>query len=553
MNLRKYSLMALMLPLALSMSGCLGELDNKFPETSVNDINFWKTESHLIMATNYLYTFLPGITENNNANWSDDGRSTGSNAISDGSWTVPSTTGDYSNPYQLIRAANNIIEKAEPMEIDADAKARYVAETRFFRAYAYADLLKRYGGVPLILRTLQVGDPLLMSKRASRDDIANAIYADLDFAIETLPRATTLANAQFGRITKGAAQALKVRVALFEGTFRKYHSLNNPDTHLQLAKDVAGDMIEENDYSLFRYGSNDAKSYYYLFQPEGNGNANKENVLVRLYGESLENSISSHLYSRNLEQGSTTPTRSLADAYLYKDGLPRTGSVVSPLYKPDVNTMSEFDDRDPRMAMTFFQIGDVYINGGTYNPSFAFTQTGYKTYKYFNAKQWMDQAGYTHHKVIRYAEVLLSYAEATYELSGNISDGDLNKSINVIRNRAGMPDLTNAFVTGNGLSMLEEIRRERRVELAIENGHRYWDIIRWKIAENVLPQAQKGVKYFAADYAQPLDNPNLDENGYIIAQPTTSRTFNPQRDYLWPLPTTELGLNPDLEQNPEWR
>src|SRR5690606_19025983 len=156
-----------------------------------------------------LYTFLPGITENSNANWSDDGRGTGSNAISDGSRTVPSTSGDYSNNYTLIRAANNVIEKAEPMQISEQVKSRYVAEARFFRAFAYADLLKKFGGVPLILQTLEVGDPLLMSKRASRDDVAKAIYEDLDYAIQNLPTTASMANAEYGRITKGAAQAWK--------------------------------------------------------------------------------------------------------------------------------------------------------------------------------------------------------------------------------------------------------------------------------------------------------------------------------------------------------
>lgn len=553
MNFRKkHNIIIISLLATLCMSSCLKELDNKYPETSVNDINFWKTESHLVMATNYLYTFLPGITENNNANWSDDGRSTGSNAISDGSRTVPSTSGDYTNNYALIRAANNIIEKAEPMQIDADIKTRYVAEARFFRAFAYSDLLRKFGGVPLILQTLEVGDPLLMSERASRDEIINAIYDDLDYCIQNLPTSSNLPSDQYGRVTKGAAQALKVRASLFEGTFRKYHGINGESTHLQHAKTTAGEMISENDYSLYYYEADQDKSYYYLFQTQGNGRSNTENILVRLYGENLENSISSHNYSRNLEQGSTTPTRSLADAYLYKDGLPRTGSVISPLFTPDVNTMSEFENRDPRMSMTFFQEGDPYINGGTYNPSFSFTQTGYKTFKYFNPKSWTDQAGYSHHKVIRYAEVLLSYAEAVYEISGSISDNDLNKSINIIRQRAGMPNLTNSFVTTNNLNMLEEIRRERRIELAIEGGHRYWDIIRWKIAEDVLPLAQKGVKFFPFDYAQ-SPNVNLDEDGYVIAQQATSRTFDPKRDYLWPLPITELSLNTKLDQNPEWK
>jgi hypothetical protein len=139
-----------------------------------------------------------------------------------------------------------------------------------------------------------------------------------------------------------------------------------------------------------------------------------------------------------------------------------------------------------------------------------------------------------------------------YELDGSISDADLNKSVNVVRERAGMPKLTNTFVTDHQMNMLEEIRRERRVEFALEGEHRYWDIIRWKTAEKVLPLPTLGIQFFKNEYAQ-QPSVTLNTEGYVIAQTAATRKFDPAKDYLWPLPITEISLNPNLVQNPGWK
>jgi hypothetical protein len=152
--------------------------------------------------------------------------------------------------------------------------------------------------------------------------------------------------------------------------------------------------------------------------------------------------------------------------------------------------------------------------------------------------------------IIRYAEVLLNYAEATYELNNSISDADLNKSINLIRARVNVPPLTNQLVQANGLDMRTEIRRERIIELCFE-GFDYWDLLRWGTAAQVLPQALLGAKYFPAEMPN-ITVAQLTPDGFAIWEPASKRTFNPQRDYLWPLPTTELGLNKNLTQNPGW-
>lgn len=533
-------------------SSCIKDLDNKLDETRVTDASFWKTEQHLLMGVNYLYTFLPGITENNAANWADDARSTGNNTISDGSRLVPNSSADYTGNYQLIRAVNTILEKAQEMTLDANIIAKYSAEARFFRAFAYGELLKRFGGMPIITRTIHLNDELLQAPRGTREEVIDLIYSDLDYAIQNLPEASATKSTDYGRINKGVAQALKVRLALFEGTFEKYHQFGDANKHLTIAKNTANDIISTGYFKLFTYADDPKQSYYYLFQKEGNGYANKEVILPRLYGKDMTDRISTHNYSRNIEQGVITPTRYLVDAYLYIDGLPKDGANRSPYYKPSVSTLTEFKDRDPRLAMTVFKTGDPYINGAKYQPMFSFTQTGYKTFKYFNNTDWVNQASFNEHKVIRYAEVLLSYAEATYELNGSISDTDLNKSINLVRERAGMPKMTNAFAADHQMNVLEEIRRERRVEFALEGEHRYWDMIRWKIAEKVLPLPTLGIQFFKGEYAeQPVVN--LTPEGYVIAQTAATRKFDPARDYLWPLPISELALNPNLVQNPLWK
>ena len=243
-------------------------------------------------------------------------------------------------------------------------------------------------------------------------------------------------------------------------------------------------------------------------------------------------------------------TRSLVDAYLCTDGLPID---KSPLYNGQINSVSEFENRDPRFNATIVKAGDLYYDHTTpYIPEIR-SRSGYLIQKNYDKLEHEEDAhSYIDHMLIRYAEVLLNYAEAIFELDGVISDENLNISINLIRNRVALPPLTNAFITDNGLNMQEEIRRERRVELALE-GFRYDDLIRWKTAETELPKAIWGVRLFSAEY--PKDAPGLytmTPDSFIIVEQASNRHFDPSKHYLWPLPLEQLGLNGKLKQNPNW-
>jgi hypothetical protein len=529
------------------LAACSKKLD-LFPEATLTDAGFWKSSNDLVLACNELYQSLPVITNNVNAIWTDDGYGSAPNAISDGTRTVPVTDNAFNIPYALIRKANTILEKSLAITDDAARVRRYRAEAYFFRAFAYSELVKRYGDVPLLLRTFDVFDTLASPHRTGREIVLDTMYRDLDSAAAGLPLASVLASTEYGRITKNAAWALKSRMGLMEGTRNKYHSLGNAQKHLQQALSATESLMALNWHSLFRYTAAPDSSYFYLFQYAGNGAGNRENILARLYGVNSTNSISEHNYTRQyLDVGVVTATRAMMDAYLYRDGLPLGKSGMQ---LPQDSTMAEFTNRDPRIAMTVFN-KRVFGFTAMWVPTFNTAPTGYKIRKYATSQDWASQQSFNHHIIFRYAEILLNYAELKYELNGAVTDDELEKSINLIRTRVNMPKLTNAFVTTNALSMLDEIRRERRVELAYEGEFRYWDLIRWKTAEIELPKAVKGSKKFPAEMTFIPTSP-VDANGFVIVQDASRRSFNAARDYWWPFPTNETGLNRNLTQNPNW-
>jgi hypothetical protein len=521
--------------LLLLMAACDVE---RIPETQISDASFWKSESDVRSAANYMYTFLPGFTRDEV--WSDNAYGVQADQISDGTRLAPATAVDYSAPYQLIRAANNIIEKVPPAPVEESVKTRYVAEARFFRAFAYVQLVQKYGNVPLILKTLVQNSPELSMPANARLEVVTQIYQDLDYASANLPAPKTLGTAGYGRVSNTAAYALKARIALFEGTRARYHQDGDATAHLTLAAQAAKAVIDSKEHALFA-------SYANLFQYAGEGPQNKENVLVKQYGADATNQVLTHNFSENLYTGGVNPTKSLVDSYLMSDGLPITKST---LFKTPATSVEVFANRDARLEATVFKQGEPYNTGATFATPLNYHKTGFGPKKFFNALDFTTRKALLDRPLIRYAEVLLTYAEAMFELNGSISDADLDLSINLLRQRAKVAPLSNAFLKTNGLDMKEEIRRERRVELALEN-MRYWDLIRWKTAEIELPKPVLGNYFFRQEFG--TETPVvLTPDGYIIAQNQSFRRFDPAKDYLWPLPVNELGLNPALRQNPNW-
>ena len=535
---------------------------NREPETSLADPNFWKSEKDLRGACNRLYIDLPGFSHDKR---SDELVGPNQDVVSSGNRSVPGTSGDWTDPYKKIAICNNIIIKGEITPVSEEARNRWIAEARFFRAYHYFDLVKKYGDVPLILKVFgNTTDPAIKRARDPRETVIQQCYTDLEFALQWLPKIDALkSESDWGRVSQSAALGMIVRIGLYEGTHSKYHQTTGGDykAHLKRAIDAAETMIyTEKKHDLYT-------DFQKLFYFDGEGSQNKESVFVKIYGPNGAGTIT-HNNSRGLENTAAI-TRSMLDNFLYSDGLPRE---KSPLAKhPEVRYNDVLENRDPRLAMTIYAAGEEAYKG-TYKPFKTDDQAhgyGYPIKKGFMLDQWSTNSKETVDKIIiRYAEILISYAEALYEYNGSISDQKLDETINYVRQRVGFNiKLTNAFVQSNNLDMLKEIRRERMVEF-IDEGLHYNDIIRWKTAEEVLPKAVLGLLYNSED--TPVKENELggrltDKNGYykgdklydegniFVIEEAGSRSFDPKRDYLYPIPSYEIGTSGgNIKQNPYW-
>lgn len=542
--------------LVLLLVGCTKDLD-LVPLDTISDGSFWKVTSDFENAANAFYPSLSGHANGLLDQDSDIAVGYSSNPISNGSGIVPQSDGSWNGNYSMIRATSRLIENQEIATDIQDETARYAAEARFFRARAYFNLVSRFGDVPLITGVIDIDSEELDAPRAPRAEVVNFIMADLDWAIANLPLESQITAPEKGRVSRGAALALKSRVALFEGTWAKYHGTEGADTYLTLAIEASESIISSNEYELYT-ADGPMESYYNLFLEAGE--TGKESILARRFDEDLN---VFHNTTRWVYSGINAPSKQLVDLYLCSDGLPID---ISPLFEGYDLKDSEFQSRDPRLSNTVFMPGSTFNWIGSdlvINPSIGSSNenysTGYMPRKYLSTNQ-TSQLGQSFYDFMefRYAEVLLNLAEALYERNGSISDADLNRTINVLRERVAMPHLTNALVNGNGLDMLEEIRRERTVELAFE-GFRLNDLRRWKEAENILPVDLLGVKYVGTE--QETTSPNdaltpgvdilVNEEGFLIADPGNQRQWS-ERNYLFPIPLDQIQLNPNLTQNPGW-
>lgn len=535
---------------AIGLSGCDLDLE---PMDQISDASFWTKSEDFRLATNNLYWGLEDAFQFIDNN-SDLAYGKGADDVSNGSYIAPVADTEWDEPWKQIHNANYILERAEASALSDTEIERWVGETHFFRAYNYWKLMKKFGGVPKIEVALNTESPELYSERVTQQEIVDFILDDLDRAISAMPKQSEISSAEMGRATQGAAHLLKARVALYQGTWEKYHNGSNADKYLSIAIDAAKALIESKEYALYKGTGDDSYKYLFILQ----GDDSKEVILaMRYYKLRL-----THNWTRELMLNAMTPTKNMADMYLANDGLPIGRSETFQGYQ---TMTSEFENRDPRMSMTFIVPGSkVFIEGGVWaeqNPGFLgsnATHTGYMLRKFMDeTEDALNKIGEYDFKEFRYGEGLLILAEALYEKNGQITDAELNLTINELRKRVNMPSLTNLFVIDNDLDMLEEIRRERTVELAFE-GYRRDDLRRWGIADNVLPNALKGVKFVGTEYEKKYpeliagENIQVDENGFILTESTNSRKFEPKH-WLSPIPLKQIQLsNGTLKQNPGW-
>lgn len=566
--------------LTLAASSCL-DLD---PKADMGDNLVWNSADNFQLFANQFYswtrdfqlsttaTYGNGVSDGPHSDYRSDLVAAASvNTYSQGTNTITSSDANYTNLYKRIYYTNLLLEHSESFS-DQTAIAVPVGEAKFFRAYLHFELVQIWGDAVLLTEPLDIDSEQLTSAQNDRGEVIDQIIIDLQEAAELLPETAS----EEGRLTKYAALAMLSRVALYEGTWQKFHtngaSTTNNTTRstslLTIAKEAADEVISGGMYSLFYNSTLATESYRYMFILEDAAQCNPAN----LYKSDNTEYILAHRHRDgdrmgvNLTHGMLANacymTRKLANMYLCSDGLP---IEVSTNFGGYSGANTEYQNRDNRMTTTLIQQGANYWNNdGAWRTTWTdadlancFTMdvranSGYQNHKWAVERQVTDYYESMDYPVIRYAEVLLNYAEATYELNGSITDTELDYSLNLVRQRINpdMPKLSNSLVSTYSLSMREEIRRERTVELILE-GFRIDDLKRWATAETEMPEDQLGVMvtgtWFEANWSAQARQ--LNDDGCIILY--DGRTWE-DKNYLYPLPSDQLQLNPQLVQNPGW-
>lgn len=564
--------------MTMAMTSCL----DFSPEAQMNDDTVWNSASNFQLFANQFYTYTHDFQSGDPYQYAvsdgphSDTRSdlmaeANVNVYSQGTNTVPEKDNNYTKLYQHIYYTNLLLKNAASFG-DQKSIAVPVAEAKFFRAYCYFELVQLYGNVILLTEPVDIDSPKMNAVRDDRGLVIDQCIQDLQDAVNGLPDTPSEA----GRLSKDAANAFLSRVALFEGTWQKFHNGGADATEnservtslLNTAKTAAKAVMEAGHYKLFYNEKLGTESYRYMFiledaqcNPAGlTTKDNTEYILARRHR--LEDGIGLNITKAYLTNA-VYPTRKLANMYVCQDGLPIDKSAQFKGY--DLAT-SEFQNRDNRMLTTLAQRGTkVWDNTAEHCRTAwddsdlarakevgATANSGYQTHKWAVERQVADRYESMDFPVIRYAEVLLNFAEAVYELQGRISDSDLDKSVNLVRQRSNpkMVKLSNALVDNNGLSMREEIRRERTVEFVFE-GFRIDDLKRWATAPMEMPQTLLGVKWKGTQFESLWANQSRQVNadGCIILY--DNRQWD-DKLYLYPLPSDQLQLNPNVGQNPGW-
>lgn len=479
-------------------SSCNDDFLDKFPETSIGKENYFNSAEDLSLYIYNLYDF-PGFQIYNNDRSTDNAATTGATEIK----TIMTTnansktiTGGWN--WGRLRTINFFLENFKKASIPEAQLNHFEGLARFFRARFYMDKVKRFSDVPWYDKTLTTKDnKQLFKKRDPRDMVVKKIFEDFEFAAKHV-----LEDQPKGAINKWVVLTYMAREALYEGTYRKYHSelnlQNTANTYLQIAAEASLKIMNSNKYQIYSKG-NPNKDYYSLFESV-DLTTNPEVILANIAINNVKNNNSTATIFGNYE---VSPSRDLLQSYLMKDGSYYSSqtNIQTKLF------VEEFVDRDPRLKQTYAFPGWELLARSTYAQGVKnYVQqlqknfSGYHQIKGFINNTNAEFVRAVDVPVLRYAEVLLTYAEAKAEL-GSITASDLDKTINKLRSRVGMPNLSLSPQIDpiqqqrypNVNALLLEIRRERRVELALE-GYRTDDIYRWA-AGKLLEKEPQGI-YF---------------------------------------------------------
>jgi len=485
-----------------------------------------------------------------------------------------------------LRNINYFLENLSSANISDARKLHFEGVGRFFRAWFYYKKVKMFGDVPWYDTPLSPTDETLYKARDPRSVVMDLVLQDINFACDHI---SDIKDNTSSTITKWVALALKSRICLFEGTYRRYHDelglTASVDQWLNEAADAAGKVMQSGSYSL-NSSDNPKADYRALFVSENP--VSTEVILASVYNANLRKW---HTANWAFTSASLGPKLSLVkpfiNTYLNLDGSRFTDN-------PSFQTTGfaeEVKNRDHRLSQTI-RLGDYIRSENTLSPpDFNYTYTGYHFKKYTTEERRLDFVGENANSipVFRYAEILLNYAEAKAEL-GQFSASDWSTTIAALRTRAGIQNvdfpmdvdkyLQENFFPEINSAVLLEIRRERGIELVGE-GLRYDDLKRWKKGEllertyegiyiselntlvdlnedgapdvsfvNSLPATQvPGVVYYIIDN----DIVKLSDGtkGNLLWRANIEKKY-PDYKYLAPIPFNELVMNKNLEQNEGW-
>jgi len=572
---------------------------DRFPQTSISPNLFFNTESDLSLYVNGLLS-QPDRNTYLNDQSTDNVATTAAVEVKNvmaGNANAQNITTGWS--WSRLRNINYFLQNYGKAQVSAAIKNHYAGLARYYRAEFYLDKVKRFSDVPWYSGTLEPGDEDLYKACDPRTLIADSIMADLDFAYKNVRESVPA-----GTPGKWAVATLYARAALYEGTYRKYHNELNlsgsANTFLETAARISGEIIAGKKFNIYNTGKPE-QDYATLFSSQ-DLTANSEVILVNIFD--LSKSKSQNVNSTVFGDYEQAPAKDLLQTYLMKDGS-RFTDIAN---YAQLGFVAEFKNRDPRMSQTMAYPGWIRVPDPTpYIQRLNKNFTGYHQLKgYINS---IDNAilNGVDFPVYRYAEVLLTYAEALAEL-GTLTQAQLDLSVNLLRKRAGLPDLNLAAANANpdpalqlqypnvtaNVGVILEIRRERRVEYAFEN-MRFDDLMRWKVGK-LLTKSPEGM-YFAGLGKYDLTGDGVDDiilidrtatipgedqkeknslgvkliyyragligtdatvylkngnNGGNIVTENVVRIFEEPKFYYRPIPQQQVILNPKLKQIFGW-
>jgi hypothetical protein len=587
----------------LIFSACNDDYLDRFPETEIGKENFFKSEEDLRIYVNSMYNF-PGVGMYTGDAATDNATTTGNTELKTMMVSTPTSETILAGwDWDQLRNINFFLENFNNNDLPDETLNHYEGLARFFRANFYMEKVKRYSNVPWYDYTINTDDEAsLMKTQDSREMVVEKVFEDYQFAVNHVE-----ANQPSGAVNKWVVLSYMARNALYEGTYRKYHTELNlqgsANSFLTLARDAAIQIIQSGNFAIHNTG-NSSTDYGELFTSTDLA-GNSEVIFSRVYEDGLLNSGWWSFMFGNYE---VSPSKDLLQSYLQADGSFYTAQdgYETKLF------VDEFDNRDQRLYQTYAYPGWELINtstysqgGGIYIQQLQKSFSGYHQLKGFVNNPDESVSNSLDLPIIRYAEILLIFAEAKGEM-GELTDSDLDMSVNLLRSRAGVSPMTlNPAVdpvqearypnikSNTQWRELLEIRRERRVELALE-GYRIDDLNRWMaglLLENEpeglyfpgfgkydltgdgivdiilidvsesIPEAddkeenELGVKliYYRVGY-QDSDASFYLSNGNsgTIATVKDRGSFVEPKYYYRPVPQTQVTLNPNLTQIFGW-